>query len=77
MIANYWGLRIFSICEVVAAEVLMKTLHSGLRLIVQLVHPTESFGIGTHTLASESPYVDTKSNGCIRCQLMKVYLKIL
>jgi hypothetical protein len=53
----------------------MKTISFGLRLVVQLVHPVESFGIGTHTLASEIPYVDTKSNDCIWCQLMKVYLK--
>jgi hypothetical protein len=62
--------------KVVAAEVLMKTICSGLRLILQLVHPAESFGIGTHTLASEGPYVDSKCNDCIGCQLMKVYLKI-
>jgi hypothetical protein len=77
MIANYRDLRIFPICEVVAAKVLMKTIRSGLRLVVQLVHLVESFSIRTHTQASERPYVDTKSNDCIGCQLMDVYLKIL
>jgi hypothetical protein len=55
----------------------MKTIRSFLRLVMQLVHPTESFGIRTHTLALEGPNVETKSNDCIGCQLMKVYFKVL
>jgi hypothetical protein len=41
------------------------------------VHPTKSFGIRIHSLASESPYVHTKSNNGIGGQLMKVYFKVL
>jgi hypothetical protein len=55
----------------------MKAIYPGLRLVMQLVHPAESFGIMTHPLASEGLDVDTKSNNCVGCQLMKVYFKIL
>jgi hypothetical protein len=55
----------------------MKALCPGLRLVMQFVHPIESFGIRTHPLTSEGPDVDTKSNNCIGCQLMMVYFKIL
>jgi hypothetical protein len=55
----------------------MKAICPGLRLVLQLVDPTKSFGIRTHPLASKGPDVDTKSNNCIGCQLMKVYFKVL
>jgi hypothetical protein len=61
-VADYRGLGIFSIRKVIETKVLVKAIRSGLRLVVQLMHPTESFSISTHTLASESPYVNTESN---------------
>jgi hypothetical protein len=77
MIANNRGLRIFLLRKIVAAKVPVKAICSSLRLVVKFVHPVESFGIRIHSLASESPYVDTKSNNSIGGQLMKVYFKVL
>jgi hypothetical protein len=76
-VAKNQCLRILLIRKIVATKIFMKAICHGLRLVMQLVHPAESFGIRTHPLASEGPYVDTMSNNCIGCQLMKVYFKIL
>jgi hypothetical protein len=76
-VAKNWCLRILLIRKIVSTKILMKAICPGLRLVMQLVHPIESFGIRTHPLASEGQDIDTKSNNCIGCQLMKVYFKIL
>jgi hypothetical protein len=55
----------------------MKAICPSFHLVMQLVHLAESFGIRTHPLALEGLDVDTKSNNCVGCQLMKVYFKIL
>jgi hypothetical protein len=49
----------------------------GLRLIVQLMHSTESFGIWAHPLASEGPDKDAEPNNSVRIQLMKIYFEVL
>jgi hypothetical protein len=55
----------------------MKTICPGLRLIMQLMHSEESFGIWTHPLALEGPNKDVESNNGIAGQLMKKYFKVL
>jgi hypothetical protein len=76
-VAKNRSLRILSIHKIVATKILMKAICPGLRLVMQLVHLIESLGIRTHPLALGGPDVDTKSNNCIGCQLMKVYFKVL
>jgi hypothetical protein len=63
--------------KIVTAKIFMKAICPGLRLIMQLVHSAESFGICTHPLASEGPDIDAESNNSVGSQLMKIYLKIL
>jgi hypothetical protein len=46
------------VCKVVAPKVLVQTIGFSLRLIMEFVHPTEPFGIGTLSLASKSPNVN-------------------
>jgi hypothetical protein len=55
----------------------MQPICSGLRLIVQLMHSTECFGIWIHPLASKGPNEDAESNDSVRGQLMKINFKIL
>jgi hypothetical protein len=50
----------------------MKTIFSGLRLIMKLVHSAEGFGIRVCSLASESPDEDDEPNDSVRSQLMKI-----
>jgi hypothetical protein len=54
----------------------MKTIFSGLRLIVKLVHSAKSFGIRIYSLASECPDEDAEPNDSVRSQLMKIDFKI-
>jgi hypothetical protein len=65
------------VSEVVTTKILMKTIFSGLCLIVKLVHSAESFGIRVYSLATECPDEDTESNDSIRSQLMKIDFVIL
>jgi hypothetical protein len=55
----------------------VQTIGPSLRLIMKFVHPTEPFGIGTLSLASNSPNVHTKSNNSIGGQLMWVNFEFL
>jgi hypothetical protein len=54
----------------------MKTVYPGLRLVVQLVHSAERFGIWAHPMASEGPVEDAKPNNGVRGQLMNIYFEI-
>jgi hypothetical protein len=56
-------------------QIFVKTISSGLRLIVQFMHLAEPFGICAFTLALESPYVDIEPDNGIQCQLMEIYFK--
>jgi hypothetical protein len=55
----------------------MKTICPGLRLIVQLMHSIESFGIWSHPLASKGLDKDIEPKNSIRGQLMKIYFEVL
>jgi hypothetical protein len=44
----------------------MKTIFSGLRLIVKLVHSAEGFGIRVYSLALESLDKDVEPNDSVR-----------
>jgi hypothetical protein len=55
----------------------MKTICPGLRLVVQIVHTAEGFGIWVHPLAPEGLDEDAESNDSVRSQLMKINFKIL
>ena len=48
--------------EIIAAKIFMQTVCSGLRLVVQLMHSAECFGIWVHSLALEGPDEDAKPN---------------
>jgi hypothetical protein len=72
----HWSLRILPVCKVVAPEVLVKTICSGLCLLMQLVNSTETFEICAHALASKGPNIDTKSDYCIRHHVVNIYLKL-
>src|SRR5688572_16688590 len=54
----------------------MKTIFSGLRLIMKLVHSTEGFSIRVSSLASESPDEDAEPNDSVRSQLMQIDLVV-
>jgi hypothetical protein len=54
----------------------MKAICPGLRLIMQLMHSAESFGIWTHPLASEGLDIDAESNNGVGSQLMKIYFEV-
>jgi hypothetical protein len=68
---------ILLVSEVVASEVLVQTISSSLRLIVEFVHSTKPFSIHTLPLDTESLYVHTESNNRIGGELMKVNLELL
>jgi hypothetical protein len=70
VVANRGGLGILSVCKIVAPEVLVQTIDSGLRLIMKFVHLTKPFGIGTFSLASKSPNIHVESNNGIGGQLV-------
>jgi hypothetical protein len=55
----------------------MQPVFSSLRLVMQLMHSVESFGIRVYSLASESPDEDTEPNDGIRGQLMKINFVII
>jgi hypothetical protein len=44
---------------------------------MKFMYATKPFGIGTFSLASESPYVNAKPNNSIWGQLVEIYLKSL
>jgi hypothetical protein len=50
----------------------MKSIFSGLRLIMKLMHSAKSFGIRVYSLASKCPDVDVEPNDSVRSQLMKL-----
>jgi hypothetical protein len=54
----------------------MQPVCSGFRLVVQLMHSAECFGIWVHPLASKGPDEDAEPNDSVRRQLMKIYFKI-
>jgi hypothetical protein len=62
--------------KIVATKIFMKTVCPGLRLVVQLVHSAERFGIWAHPLPSEGPDEDAKPNDGVKGHLMKIYLEI-
>jgi hypothetical protein len=64
------------ICKIVATKIFMQTVCLSLRLVMQLMHPVECFGIWAHPLASKGLDEDTKPNNGIRGQLMKIYFEI-
>jgi hypothetical protein len=74
-VSHHRGLRIFSICKIIASKVFVQTIYSCLGLIMEFIDSAESFSIGTLSLASESPYVDTERDYSVWCQLMKIYFK--
>jgi hypothetical protein len=55
----------------------MMAICPGLRLIMQLVHSAESFGIWDHPLASEGLDIESESNNSVGSQLMKIYFEVL
>ena len=75
-VAKNWSLRILAIREIIAAKIFMQTVCPSLRLVVQLVHSAECFGIWAHPLASEGPDEDAKPNNGVRGQLMKINFKV-
>jgi hypothetical protein len=76
-VSNHRDLCIFSICKIIASEVLVQTIGSGLCLIMKFMYATKPFGIDTFSLASKSPYVNAKPNNSIWGQLVEIYLKPL
>jgi hypothetical protein len=62
--------------KIVAAKIFMQTVCPGLRLVVQLMHSAECFGIWAHPLALEGPDEDIKPNNVVRGQLMEIYFEI-
>jgi hypothetical protein len=76
-VSNHRGLHIFSICKIIASEVLVQTIGSGLYLIMKFMYATKPFGIGSFFMASESPYVNVKPNNSIWGHLVEIYLKSL
>jgi hypothetical protein len=44
---------------------------------MKFMYATKPFGIGTFSLASESPYINVKPNNSIWGQLVEIYLKSL
>jgi hypothetical protein len=77
MVIEDWCLRILTIRKILTTKIFVKTICSGLCVIVQLVHSAERFGIWAHPLALEGPDEDAKPNNGIRGQLMKIYFEIL
>jgi hypothetical protein len=75
MVPNHRSLRIFLKCKIIASKVFVQTICSCLGLVVEFMNSAESFNIGTLSLASESPYVDTEPDYSVWCHLMKMYLK--
>jgi hypothetical protein len=77
MIAEDQSLRFFAICEVIAAKIFMQPVCSSLRLIMQLMHSAECFGIWIHPFDSKGPDEDAEPNDSIRGQLMEINFKII
>ena len=66
-VSNHRGLRILSVCKIVASEVLVETICSRLGLVMEFMNSAKSFSINNLSLASESSYVDTESDYNIWC----------
>jgi hypothetical protein len=64
-IAYHGGLRIFSVCKVVASEIFMQTVGSCLCLIMKFMKPTEPFDVSTLSLASKIPVVNAKPDDSV------------
>jgi hypothetical protein len=60
------------VSEVVTTKILMKSIFSGLRLIMKLMHSAKSFGIRVYSLASECLDVDAEPDDSVRSQLIEI-----
>jgi hypothetical protein len=76
VVAYHGGLRILSVCKVVASEVFVQVVSPCLRLVMKLMYPIEPFGVSTLSLALESLDVNAKPDNSVRGQLMEVDLKL-
>jgi hypothetical protein len=76
-VADYRKLCGFPISKIIATKVIMQSIFSSLRLVVQLMNSTKVVGKRLHRLASEGPDINTKPNDSVRSQLMKVDPKLL
>jgi hypothetical protein len=76
-VAEDWCLRILSIRKIITTKIFVKTVCPGLRLIVQLMHAVEGFGIWDHPLALKGPDKGVEPNNSVRSQLMKIYFEVL
>ena len=66
----------FPIGKIIATKVIMQSIFSSLRLIMQLMNSTKAVGKRLHRLASEGPDIDAKPNDSVRSQLMKIYFEV-
>jgi hypothetical protein len=77
VVAYHEGLRILSVCKVVASKVFVQTVSPCLHLVMKLMYLVEPFGVSALSLALECPDVNDEPDNSVRGQLMKIDFKLL